>query len=70
LLFKEIVNATTNYNRKSRKKGYVRITNFLLPFINRLRRNANKSAEFALRDIIRASEFYYFFRDSDFVIYT
>ena len=69
MLFKEIVNTTTNYNRKSRKKGYVRITNLLLPFINRLRRNAKLSCEFTLCDVVSTSVFYYFFRYYNLIMY-
>jgi len=69
LLFKEIVNTTTNYNRKSRKKGYIRITNLLLPFIDRLRRNAKLPCKFTLRDVVSTSVFYYFFRYYNLIMY-
>ena len=69
MLFKEIVNTTTNYNRKSRQKGYIGIANFLLPFIDRLRRNAKLPCKFTLRDVVSTSVFDNSFRYYNLIMY-
>ena len=60
-LHKKVINPAANKACDNGQHSYIGITYLLFPFINCLRRNADKSSEFALRDLVRASEFYDFF---------